>query len=387
MKCQDHNVNVIHNYFEQTKKPILNDEINLQTEQEQKKFVQDKIISDPFRTNPTACHVELLSKSKGQLGSIVSIGKTREVFHNTKNQILFPRATLDNIRYFKNEKGNPFCQRVLFRGSFMFVFFCSEDQLKLLTTIKPKQIFIDGYHKVPGDFQQMVSVFGYSEEKCEAFAIFHCLLNSKTEENYNVMFEEFFAILKQYHPEFVFMPEICTVDFEKALLNSIERIFPSSLISGCFFHFLQCQIRYFRSHSFLTKENRKNTYQVLSLISFLCFIPLTKISTVFAQIKEMFTNYADYFCYFENNWLKGYSIDIWNYWNAYEKLKNHFKVTNNIVESFNHVFLHLNNYSHNPSLGTFLTSLTYVEARQLNDFNKYQNRPLIKVFPLFLFVT
>ena len=237
MKCQDHNVNVIHNYFEQTKKPILNDEINLQTEQEQKKFVQDKIISDPFRTNPTACHVELLSKSKGQLGSILSIGKTREVFHNTKNQILFPRATLDNIRYFKNEKGNPFCQRVLFRGSFMFVFFCSEDQLKLLTTIKPKQIFIDGYHKVPGDFQQMVSVFGYSEENCEAFAIFHCLLNSKTEENYNVMFEEFFAILKQYHPEFVFMPEICTVDFEKALLNSIERIFPSSLISGLLLSF------------------------------------------------------------------------------------------------------------------------------------------------------
>jgi len=70
---------------------------------------------------------------------------------------------------------------------------------------------------VPGDFQQMVSVFGYSEEKCEAFAIFHCLLNSKTEEN--------------------FMPEICTVDFEKALLNSIERIFPSSLISGLLLSF------------------------------------------------------------------------------------------------------------------------------------------------------
>lgn len=230
-------------------------------------------MSDPFRANPTSCHIEMMSKSKGQLGSILSMGKTREVFNNAKNQIFFPRVTLENIRYFKTENGNLFCQKVLFRGTAMFVFLCSEAQLKLLTSIKPKQLFIDGYHKVPGDFQQLVSVFGYSEEKNEGFAIFHCLMNSKTEENYTIMLEEFLVLLKHFYPEFILAPQICTTDYELALLNTIEKIFPNTLNSGCFFHFLQCQIRNFQSRGFLKKETRKKTYQVLAFIRSLCFIP------------------------------------------------------------------------------------------------------------------
>lgn len=372
-------MNASHSHFEQAKNAIKSDQINLQTEEEQRKFIKDKILADPFRVNPTTCHVEMISKSKGQIGGILSMGKTREVFNNAKNQILFPRVTLDNIRFFKNERGNLFCQRVLFRGSSTFVFLCSDDQLQLLTKMKPKQLFIDGYHKVPGDFEQLISVFGYSEEKTEAFTIFHYLLNSKTEENYNILFDEFFSILKHYNPEFNLSPEIITTDFEKALLNSIEKKFPSSLRSGCLFHFLQSQIRNFQLKGFLTKEHRKTSYQVLSLISFLCFIQPVKISSVFSQIKELYSNYSDYFDYFESTWLKGYSIQLWNYWVSYEKLNNHFKMTNNIAECFHHILLHLNNYSHNPSLGTFLAGLSYIEARQLNDFNKYQNTTLIKV--------
>ena len=140
---------------------------------------------------------------------------------------------------------------------------------------------MDGYHKVPGDFKQMVSVFGYCSEKKKAFSIFHCLINSKTEQDYKFMFEEFFVVLKHHYPDFIWNPVICTTDFEKGLINAITDVFPNAHKSGCFFHFLQCQIRYFNSHGLLKKETKKRTYQILTLITFLCFINPAKIPKVF----------------------------------------------------------------------------------------------------------
>lgn len=112
-------------------------------------------------------------------------------------------------------KGNSFCQKVIFSGEATLIFLCSKEQLNLLFQNQSKQIFIDGCHKVPKDFRQLVSVFGYSETKKAAFAIFHCLLNSKSEEHYNLMFEEFKIILKSNFPSFNFEPEICTTKRKK----------------------------------------------------------------------------------------------------------------------------------------------------------------------------
>ena len=95
----------------------------------------------------------------------------------------------------------------------------------------------------------------------------------------------------------------------------------------------------------------------------------------------MFANtHEAYFTYFEENWLKGfYQINLWNHWSNFKMLQENFKMTNNIVESFHYLVLHLNNYNHNPSLGSFLAGLSYIESRQLNDFNRYEDRILVKV--------
>ena len=74
-KDQNHNENIIHSYFEQTKNIVLNENLSLQTEEEQKKYIKNKIMSDPFRANPTSCHIEMMSKSKGQLESILLMEK------------------------------------------------------------------------------------------------------------------------------------------------------------------------------------------------------------------------------------------------------------------------------------------------------------------------
>ena len=277
-------------------------------------------------------------------------------------------------------KGSLFCQRVIFHGDATLIFFCSKDQLNLLLQNQPKQIFIDGFHKVPKDFKQLVSVFGYSESKNAAFAIFHCLLNSKLEEHYNLLFEEFKLILKSYFPTFIFEPEICTTDYEKGLINAVQSNFKNAKSSGCFFHFLQCQIRNFQSLHLLKKDQRKTTFQLLTLISSLCFIPPEKIKKVYEEIKASFLEmYSDYFKYFEENWISGYSLELWNYWKHYEQLKISFQKTNNILESFHSLLLHLNNHSHQPSLSLLLSSLSYIESRQVNDFNRLEDKIMVSV--------
>jgi len=109
----------------------------------------------------------------------------------------------------------------------------------MLCKKNPKQIFVDGFYKVPKDFKQLVNVFRYSELDHGAFAIFYYLLNFKTEDQYKLMFEEFKTILKSFHPDFIFSPEVCMTDYEKGLINAVNYSFPTSKNSRCFFQSLK----------------------------------------------------------------------------------------------------------------------------------------------------
>jgi len=299
--------------------------------------------------------------------------------NNTKNKLIFPRISLENVRYMKTNRNSLFCQKVVFKNEATFVLLCSQEQLKLVIEEKPKQFFVDGFHKTPKDFTQMISMFAYSESKKGSFCVFHCLINSKSENDYQTMIDEFLLIFKTYYPEENFYLEIITTDFELALLNSLHKSFSTSQQSGCFFHWLQCQIRSFGSLSLLKKEVRKTTFQLLVLMSSLCFINPDYIPRLFTEIKEKFNDYEEYFDYFERVWIKGFEIQLWNYYNVAENFRSSFKITNNILESFHSLLLHLNNNSHRPSLSNFVSSLAYIESRHVNDFNQQDNKPIVKV--------
>ena len=222
-------MSVNHRFRLEINNTINNEAFSLDTEEDQKKFIEQEVISDPFRVNPTTCHIQMHKKSNGKVGGILSMQKTRQIVHSTKNKLIFPRVSIENIRYAKTNRGTPFCQKVVFRGDSTFVFLFSQEQLKLLIEEKPKQFFVDGFHKTPKDFSQMVSMFAYVDTKRGSFCIFHCLMNSKAENNYQIMLEEFKVLLKPYNNENL-LPEVITTDFDKALLN----YFPDVQQSGVF---------------------------------------------------------------------------------------------------------------------------------------------------------
>ena len=165
-------MSVNHRFRLEINNTINNEAFSLDTEEDQKKFIEQEVISDPFRVNPTTCHIQMHKKSNGKVGGILSMQKTRQIVHSRKNKLIFPRVSIENIRYAKTNRGTPFCQKVVFRGDSTFVFLFSQEQLKLLIEEKPKQFFVDGFHKTPKDFSQMVSMFAYVDTKEDHFVSF-----------------------------------------------------------------------------------------------------------------------------------------------------------------------------------------------------------------------
>ena len=100
-----------HKFFNETKSKILDKDLNLETEEQQKRFIQNKVFIDPFRTNPSGVHYQIHEQSQGTISNIITIEKTREVLNAARNKMLFPRVDIENIRYFKNVRGNPFAKK------------------------------------------------------------------------------------------------------------------------------------------------------------------------------------------------------------------------------------------------------------------------------------
>jgi len=62
------------------------------------------------------------------------------------------------------------------------IFFSSKTQMLTYKLHQPIQIFIDGYHKVPKPFCQLVTIMGYFPNLKKAIPIISCLLNKKTKD-------------------------------------------------------------------------------------------------------------------------------------------------------------------------------------------------------------
>ena len=127
--------------------------------------------------------------------------------------------------------------RVSLRGErFVLV---EEDNIVLIATdtnldllAKSMHWFCDGTFDSAPDNHQLYTIHALLGEN-NTVPLVYCITKSKTQEIYDTIFSK----LKETR---VMEPNSITIDFEKAAVSSIEKIFPNSHTSGCFFHFGQC---------------------------------------------------------------------------------------------------------------------------------------------------
>ena len=251
----------------------------------------------------------------------------------------------------------------------------------------PIQIFVDGYHKVPKPFVQLVTIIAMFPNLKKALPIMSVLTTKKTKDAYKKIFARSDSIMRE---EFevdskLLNTNLITIDFELALIGAVEEYWPEAKKQGCFVHFLRAQVNNLKRFGLVNKDNKKTNYQLLTLISSLAFIEDTKITKVFKAIKEvpLFANYQDYFNYFSDTWISGnFPIELWN---GYNKISNQveysdkLKHSNNTIESFHSLLNYILQKSSRPTIGEFIDAMKDVEGIAKTNLNVYQNKYIISV--------
>lgn len=85
------------------------------------------------------------------------------------------------------------------------------------------------------------------------------------------VYKEFLQVIKQAiggkEPKYIL------IDYEKAVINSIDKVFPHAHIQGCYFHFSQCVVRHIGACGLKKDyENDENFSHAIKMLLALAFV-------------------------------------------------------------------------------------------------------------------
>ena len=204
--------------------------------------------------------------------------------------------------------------------------------------------YIDGTFVYPSDFKQLIVILYYDLKFNKRFPGVFALINNKTEPGYIELFTSIYNIITIEKTEDIKL-ESYTTDFEDALMNALELIFPGKRKVGCYFHYARALRTKKKNLGMLKKDKEEESNKIL--ISFLN-IPF-KIDDNFTEIDSLCDKYNDY-CpqfinYFINQWVKYFKNGSLNY----KKLNKSFR-SNSYIENYNRrIKLKLSKYLYGKS--------------------------------------
>ncbi|CAF0787066.1 unnamed protein product [Brachionus calyciflorus] len=106
------------------------------------------------------------------------------------------------------------------------------------------------------------------------------------------------------------LPLSITCDFEKAFINAVTKVFPTTVIYGCFFHYKQAVWRKIQEKMSVIYCKNEAIRKLLKLAQIIAYIPITDVDAIFKKIKEsvnnsyeQFHDIMDFFKYMEETWV------------------------------------------------------------------------------------
>lgn len=170
----------------------------------------------------------------------------------------------------------------------------------------------------------------------------YCLTSKKDEQTY----ERIFNFLKERNLN----PTSISVDFERAVINSIKKIYPDTIVYGCFFHFGQCLWRKIQSLGLQSWYNETSNAFIIKQFQALAFVPPDYIYAFFEELlssltEEIESALDEFLAYFEVTWLgvvqRGrrrkpcYDIQLWS---VHSRVADDMPRTNNALEGWHNAF-------------------------------------------------
>lgn len=172
---------------------------------------------------------------------------------------------------------------------------------------REKHFFGDGTFKTcPRPFLQLYTLHadvGSSEKETKIMPVLYALLTNKKQSTYNLLF----TLIKKSIPNWD--PKKFTVDFEAAVMSTLEEKFPEASIKGCYYHFNRA---IWKKAEQLKLSKNKITRKHVALLTVLAHLPPEAVNDGFLYIMEdsptdeAVTKFNDYFVkqWFENNLMK-----------------------------------------------------------------------------------
>lgn len=139
------------------------------------------------------------------------------------------------------------------------------------------------------------------------------------------MYEQIFSTLKEKRPHL--NPLSFTIDYERAAINAINRIFPNANVYGCYFHFGQCLWRKIQNLGLQAWYNDPANTNLIKSIQALAFVPVPQVIESFQALLETIDDetddvLGDFLTYFETTWIGAlqrgrrrrplFSLEMWN---------------------------------------------------------------------------
>ncbi|CAF1024296.1 unnamed protein product, partial [Brachionus calyciflorus] len=247
--------------------------------------------------------------------------------------------------------------------------FTTDKNLQLLN--ENRRWLCDGtFDAAPSLFKQLFTVHILKNGK--NLPLVYGLFVNKQQATYT----KFFELLKEKLNN---DPLSLSCDYELAIINSIEEIFPECEIHGCFFHLKKSIWRNVQDCGLVTDYTTNEEIRMYcKMLACLAFVPIDDVIIAFESLKKVVTNSSlqKLYTYFEKFYIGPMTRDRYpkrktpqfqiEQWNCHDRTLQGLPRTNNNLEGWHHA-LQSNIKSH-PHLLCLIDSL---KLEQSNTENLY----------------
>ena len=195
----------------------------------------------------------------------------------------------------------------------------------------------DTFYSSPNTFYQLYTI--HAKVGDHTFPLGYSLLPNKTRETYR----RFFSILQTEanNRNLRLTPTVVMMDFEKASQLSVQEVFQTASVRGCFFHYTQCLWRKVQGPGLV--RNFRESEDLKTLVRRAAVLPLVPSRDVWFYALE--NNDSDspqveqFKDYVTEQWVET-DLTLWNHYD------NHGPRTTNHIEGWHHKINNLVSRSH-----------------------------------------